>query len=279
MRIALAPRRLLLLRLPRTTVYSALEILLLTLLAVQCARLFWTLVTPVDPVGDWRSSSAMQAIPASGSLLGFDPFFRLSAPAGTLVVSTLDLKLYGVREDRATGRGSAIIATPDGQQNSYVVGEEIMPGATLATVRFDHVTISRGGAIEQIFLDQSSPAPAAVTVAPGLAQPVVTPIPTVVAPPVTTPAPPNAGAAAQQIQFQPRINGDQSVGIVVQPQGSGEAFRAAGFAPGDVIVSVNGQRITSADQARSLVGQSGGAVDLIVERGGRNVPLRVGGGR
>ena len=66
-----------------------------------------------------------------------------------------------MREDRATGRGSAIIALPDGTQSSYGVGEEIMPGVTLTAVAADGVTISRNGVMEQLFLDQSQPAPGA----------------------------------------------------------------------------------------------------------------------
>ena len=169
MRLALDPRaRRLLRRVPRTTVYSAAELVLLSLLALQCARLLWTLVTPVDPVGDWRTSSALRApMAASTELLGsFDPFFRLSGDAGPAVVTSLNLKLYGVREDRASGRGSAIISTPDGQQKSFAVGEEIVPGVTLKAVNFDSVTISRGGASEQLFLDQS---PRATVVQPNAA--------------------------------------------------------------------------------------------------------------
>ena len=52
-------------------------------------------------------------------------------------------------------------------------------------------------------------------------------------------------------------------------------FRAAGFAPGDVIVAVNGQRISSLEQARALIGQGGGEVTVVVDRGGRAVPMRV----
>ena len=54
----------------------------------------------------------------------------------------------------------------------------------------------------------------------------------------------------------------------------GRAFSAAGFQAGDVIVAVNGQRITSPDQARAALG-SGGVVNIMVERGGRGVPLMV----
>ena len=55
MRRALDPRaRRLLLRVPRANVYTVIELALLSLLALQCARLFWTIVTPVGPVGEWR---------------------------------------------------------------------------------------------------------------------------------------------------------------------------------------------------------------------------------
>lgn len=161
MPLTLSPRAgRLIRRVPRNTAYSALELALLTLLAVQCARLFWTIFTPVGPVGEWQASSAIRpAIESSAELLSsFDPFFRTAQDLGPAVVTSLNLKLFGVREDRASGRGSAIIGTPDGQQKSYLVGEEIMPGVTLQVVAFDHVTISRNGAAEQIYMDQSLPA-------------------------------------------------------------------------------------------------------------------------
>ncbi len=294
MRLALDPRaRRLLRRVPRTTVYSAMELALLSLLAVQCARLVWTAVTPVGPVGDWKSPGALRpALPVSTALLtDFDPFFRANNQgAAPAVVTSLNLKLFGVREDRASGRGSAIIAAPEGTQRSFAVGEEIVPGVTLVAVGFDNVTISRGGTQEQLFLDQSQPAQAAGQPS-GAGQPGGSvsfapppPVSTVQTPTVSTappppPAPPPVNPA-NEIQFQPRLNNGQLSGITVQPQGSGNAFRAAGFAPGDVIVSVNGQRITSAEQARSLAGQIGnGEASIVVDRAGRNVPLRVRAGQ
>jgi general secretion pathway protein C len=268
-RLALIERAAVLRRLPRLTVYSAAEIVLIVLIAVQAARLIWLIVAPVGPVGDWRPSSALVLPADSAVLTGFDPFFRLSAGAGPAVVTSLNLKLHGVREDRATGRGSAIIALPDGRQMSFAVGEEIMPGVALTAVGFDNVTISRGGAAEQIFLDQSEPAqsvgaPAAPT-APGAPPPVqATPVP-------AAPAP----VAGQPLSLQARVAGGRVNGIVVGPGGDGgNAFRQAGFAPGDVIVSVNGQRVTSMEQARAAMG-AGREVNIMVDRGGQAVPLRV----
>lgn len=274
MRLALNPRGVrlsgrLLARMPRPTVYSAVELTLLILIAVQCARLFWILVSPIGPVGDWKAPATL-AVSADSAVLGaFDPFFRLAGPGGPVVVTSLNLKLHGVREDRATGRGSAIIALPDGRQFSFAVGEEVMPGVILAAVAFDSVTLSRSGAAEQIFLDQSAPAQAAggavAPPAPVLAVP-ATPIPTIVATPP---------AGAPPINFQPRMDGGRITGVVVSPGANGEAFLAAGFAPGDVIVAVNGARVTSMEQAWATIGQGRGEAAVTVERGGRNVAMRV----
>jgi general secretion pathway protein C len=248
--------------LSRLTPYSAAELLLLALIAVQGARLIWLVAAPVGPVGDWRPTNALAPGDAS-ALTGFDPFFRLSATPGPVVVTSLALKLYGVRQDQATGRGAAIIGLPDGHQVSVAVGEEIMPGVTLAEVGFDNVTISRGGANEQIFLDQSTPVPSVdASVATAPAAPVAS----------TPPAP----ASGPPIALAPRTANGHVNGIIVSAGGDGgQAFRAAGFEPGDVIVAINGQRISSFEGARAAIAQAGGEVNIMIDRGGRAVPLRV----
>src|SRR3954468_23111162 len=121
-------------RIPRLTAYSWAELALLVLIAVQCARLFWILVAPIGPGGDWKANASAIAPQDPASLARFDPFFRLDGAAAPTMVTALNLKLYGVREDRATGHGSAIIALPDGRQLSFAVGEEVMPGVTLTAV-------------------------------------------------------------------------------------------------------------------------------------------------
>ncbi len=201
MRLVLDPRaRRLLRRVPRTTVYSAMELVLLSVLALQCARLFWALVTPVGPIGDWEAPAALQPPrPASTALLGsFDPFFRINNQgAAPAVVTSLNLKLFGVREDRASGRGSAIIATPEGQQRSFAVGEEIVPGVTLVSVGFDHVIVSRAGTNEQLFLDQSSPAERVGPASPASGSAPPAALTTLPPPPMVTPPPPGTGNGVQ----------------------------------------------------------------------------------
>jgi len=171
--------------------WTLLELALLALIALQCARLIWTAVTPVGPLGDW-SAGPETGSAATGALGGFDPFFRLSGSGGPVTVTSLNLKLFGIRQDQASGQGSAIIAGSDGQQRSIAVGEEIEPGVSLKAVGFDSVTISRGGADEQLFMDQSQ-VPATVTPATPLpAQPTAPVVqPTTAVEPGSRPVPPS----------------------------------------------------------------------------------------
>jgi general secretion pathway protein C len=263
--------------------WTLLELALLALIALQCARLIWTAVTPVGPFGDWRGTTDGGAAVSTEVLGAFDPFFRLSGGGGPVTVTSLNLKLFGIRQDQATGRGSAIIAGSDGQQRSIAVGEEIEPGVTLKAVGFDSVTISRGGADEQLFMDQSE---TPTTVAPPGTPPSVAPPPQVVQPstsvePGGPPVPPSkVPPPPPQVSMQPRMNGSQLTGVMVRPKGNGDDFRALGLAPGDVVTAVNGRRLRSPDQVRAMATELASArVTLQVERDGRVMTLRPGAGR
>ncbi|HYE29453.1 MAG TPA: type II secretion system protein N [Allosphingosinicella sp.] len=260
--------------------WTLLELGLLALIALQCARLIWTAVTPVGPLGDWRGPETAAAATGSDVLASFDPFFRLSGAAGPVTVTSLNLKLFGIRQDQASGRGSAIIAGSDGQQRSIAVGEEIEPGVTLKAVSFDSVTISRGDADEQLFMDQSQ-GPAAVT-APTAPSPPTAPVvqPSTSVEPGGPPVPPSK-LYPKEVSMAPRMNGQQLTGVTVRPQGNGDGLRALGLAPGDVVTAVNGQRIRSVDQVQSILAEQGTvrSVTLQVERNGRPVTLRAGAAR
>jgi general secretion pathway protein C len=137
----------------RQRLILVVELVLLAAVAVQGARLVWALVTPVGPVG----YAPIPGIAAVASALSPDPFFGATQENGGAAVTSLPLKLFGVRVDEAVGRGSAIIATPDGVQSSFGVGEAILPGVVLKAVARDNVVIARNGADERLFLDQSVP--------------------------------------------------------------------------------------------------------------------------
>lgn len=196
MAVSLNPRaERLLARLRTVSVYSLGELLLIVLIAIQCARLFWGMLTPLGPLGDYRALDRMAAAAAPGPSLGaFDPFFRQAPGAqAPATVTALDIRLHGVSGNQATGGGSAIVSAGDGEQRSVLVGEEIMPGVTLVAIGFDFITISRGGENEQLFLDQTPVAEPAAGPPQMQTQPPQAPrqpVPTVTVPVQPPPAPP-----------------------------------------------------------------------------------------
>jgi len=242
----------------------------------QCVRLLWVIMTPLSPLGAWQPQAAVIASPAERRALfsSFDPFFRGNAQGpASATVTALGLTLFGINLNEATGGGSAIIAGEDGIQSSYAVGDEIAPGVKLVGVAFDHVLLDRGGARESLFLDQSGDAAVANPASPlPPPTPEIGAVPTASASGEMTPSAIKAG-----VGFAPRTEEGRVTGIVVQPQGDGAAFRAAGLRPGDVIRSVGGRPIGSASDAASLANQlaPGARIALEVERGASVVPVAI----
>ncbi len=277
MRLEIDARAMRLLRLlPRANVYSLLELLLLAALAVQGARLLWTVATPVGPLGSWRVVMPGSSGSVGEMLHDFDPFFRLEAVAPgpqSAVVTSLSLVLFGTRIDEAMGKGSAIIATPDGVQNSYSVGAEVMPGVTLKSVAFDHVTLTRGGVDEDLFLDQSAGANTVPVPSAGGSSDLL-----------SRPGTASAGGAPLtltrlrgEIGFIPRIDSGKVTGLVVRPQGSGDVFRQVGLKEGDIVTQLGGRPISGQGDLEQLTGQfaKGGALAVTVERGAEVLPLTI----
>jgi len=146
-------------RLPSYDISFAIEFMALAIVAWACASLFWAFVSPLGPIGRWHDQTAAAPPSSTAILASVDPFFR-SVGNPAVEVATIDLTLFGVRQDRASGRGSAIIGLPDGSQASFMVGETVTAGVTLGSVDFDSVTLIHNGRRELLFLDQSSPAEA-----------------------------------------------------------------------------------------------------------------------
>lgn len=251
--------------------------LLAALIAFLGAALFWAVVTPVSPVGDWRAPGVqtMSATARAALFASLDPFNRTAVAAGpdpsaaSGTVTSLALTLFATRA-MPGGGGSAIIAGGDGVQQVYRVGMEVQPGVTLAAVAFDHVELSRNGAKELLYLDQSKPAPAADGV--------------VAANPASVPAESTSAGGAISVaalrggvNFGPRAEGGKVVGLEVLSADDGSVFRAAGFQPGDVIVALDGKPVTGAADAAALSAalRPGAALSITVKRGDRQLPLAI----
>jgi len=237
------------------------KVVLLALASIQLARLLWLLAVPAGPFGDWHPAQARFPSPQAQAavLASVDPFFR-NASIGTESLPDLDLRLFGTREDRGGAGGSAIIGPPDGEQKSHMVGEEVEPGVKLAAVFFDHVVLDRGAGRQQILS--------------------LEPFGGGAAPPSGDAADPaedglSPAAVHETVQFAPRMREGRVTGVVVSSRGDPARFAALGFRPGDVIVAVNGARITSQTDLVQLQSSmvAGARLSLMVERGAETVPI------
>jgi serine protease Do len=79
------------------------------------------------------------------------------------------------------------------------------------------------------------------------------------------PAKSRLGIAVRPLSPREQREADSDGGLVVQDV-TGAAAKA-GIRPGDIIVSVNGQKIKDVEQLRSLVAKSGKRVAVLIERG------------
>ena len=245
---------------------AAVKAVLIAVLAILLARLLWTLFTPLLPFGDFQMARGEVPAPVvrDAMLGGVDPFDGAPAAAGAATVTSLDLELFGIRQNLGAGTGGAIIGTPDDQQVSVQIGDEIVPGATLAAVAFDHVVIDRGGIEERLYLDGSTP-----TTLVGAAATA----------PTTTSAAPTLSAANldQAIRLAPRTRGNAVTGITIAPGPDSALFTQLGLRPSDVIVQINGVSVTDASDLEQLRRElrPGARLTLGVERGANVLPVVV----
>ena len=229
--------------------YTLLKATLLAGLAVATTQLVWAIVTPVGPFGDWRPAAprTLSAEAQSAVLAAVDPFFRSGSAGQAAPAAPADLQLFGTRLGSDGIPGSAILGPPDGDQRSYLVGEEVAPGVKLVAVHFDHVDLDRGGIRQSLYM-------------PGAEDSASTP---------------SGASIADAFTLKPRMSGSAVTGVTVSPGSNKVPFAASGLRQGDVIVAVNGARITSLIDVQQLEASlaPGARLMLSVERGAQTVPI------
>ena len=82
-------------------------------------------------------------------------------------------------------------------------------------------------------------------------------------------------AIADAFTFKPRTSGAAVTGVMVSPGPNKAPFAASGLRQGDVIVAVNGARITSLIDVQHLQASlaPGARLVLTVERGAQTLPI------
>jgi general secretion pathway protein C len=249
-------------------VLAALEVALVAALAVQAARLTWTLAAPSGPIGRPAAAAAPARPAADLSILAqFDPFFRGQAPAvaDSQPAASGGFTLYGVRA-LPGGRGSAILGSAD-QQRFYDVGDEVEAGLVLAVVGDDHVILRRGAVRQRIGFPRPAPGAAVLPMAAAASAPALAGDdgPAV-----------NLKRLLDQTTLLPRMRDGQPAGYQVIPRGSGDALRQAGLQRGDVLLAVDGVVLTPerVSQLSNELSQATGA-ELRLERNGQVMTTRI----
>lgn len=259
------------------------EILLTVMLAYVCADVAWVWLKPsgTEMGGGVTAPSGLRdpGGPAvdRDTLANFDPFTRNFAVAGPSEAArpaepetSLKLKLYGVRAGDGEN-ASAIIETPDNQQNAYRTGEEVMNNVTLVRVLPNRVVISSQGVRESLYLDERAkgdadglrtmaPATEVASVAPGGPARVI-----------------NQDSLLGQMRLVPRLESGRITGVRIYPRGDGRLFETLGLKADDILMAVNGHSIDGTDSIRRLgeVLRDEKSLRLNIERSGTRQTLDI----
>ncbi|MCE4371937.1 type II secretion system protein N [Xanthomonas hortorum] len=242
-------------------VRTAVACVLLAVLALQCARLLWVLITPIGPLGTGQVATVANAdVPA----LRRDVFYR-SVPES----NSDGIVLHGVRAGGT--QAAAFLSNGDGKQGAYRVGDAVVPGVVVHAIASDHVLLRASNGVRRLALvesmaSSSSASPAAnATTSASSAPAVMSNVGTVAGAAVATAVDPQQLLTTAGL----RASTDGS-GFTVMPRGDGALLRQAGLAPGDVLTQING-RTLDAEHLRELQDElrDGQAATLTYRRDGQ----------
>lgn len=267
-----------------TAVVTAVLVVVLARLAAEAV---WALV-PMPQAARWQPPPApppaMATRPpdansiAAASLFGhYQPAANPGAAALNNAPDTqLALTLLGIYAGSARD-SRALIATQNGDEEPYAIGDTVTPGVTLQAIFADRVVLSRNGRLETLRLDKDKQNAAGDGVAlgpppsdedseqlSGLAR-------------IRNEILMDPGKAQDYIRVQPVSNGGTVKGYRVFPGKNRDLFTDAGLRPGDLVTSINGVELSDTAKSMQLLADLAEVDDLtvVVDRGGQSQTIRV----
>lgn len=261
------------------------ELALVLILGVLVARLAWTFISPQASVAALDDRLLPAMIQRGTTTFAADRTVLIEANPFTSATSaaipdapetSLNLKLVGVLMSTGEFGGSAQITTPDNRTSRFVTGDEILPSVALERILSDRVIITRNGETETLLLAGRSAGLSVI----GDGSQVTVSVDDVV--PVQTQATPSEYTLRDPdvlfglLTASPKQDNGRLIGYSLYPRGDVDAFTAAGFVAGDILIEVNGTMVSELDlmELRSEVGASQIAM-LTVLRGAAPVTLRL----
>ncbi|HEY0974271.1 MAG TPA: type II secretion system protein GspC [Solimonas sp.] len=248
------------------------------LVAWLLAQLVWALV-PVPEAARWQPAPVAPEVKAdrggpdlariAGAQL-FGAYRPEAAPAGNLQEAPdtrLSLTLLGILSGNQRD-SRALIASSNGEEKPYAIGDDIVSGANLQAIFPDRVILSRNGQLETLRLNRDAPSRAVDTRpvdsvgSAGTSAMLGQIREQILADPTK---------AAEFVRVQPANVNGQLRGYRIYPGRERAAFTDAGLRPGDLVTSVNGIQLDDNQKALQMLGDlsRAGSVTLTVERGGQ----------
>ena len=244
----------------------------LSVLAISPTQL--PLVDALAPIATTRS--AQQPI-ANWHLFG------LPMNDSQVAATTLVLTLRGTVDSSDPALGTAIIAGQDQKDAGYHVGDILPGGGVLEAIHADHVEIRNDARRESLALTDKTDAHQAGTVAATAQSSTAANAPAII---VDATGARSAEASAQttaaaalgsQANVLPVVENGQMVGARISVADVALLERV-GLRRDDVVLSIEGQPVAAGgfNQALEERLRSGGGIDLVVRRDGREQTVRVG---
>lgn len=256
-------------------------LLLVLLIAHLAARLLWALL-PVPQAAQWRAAP-VTVLPSARSSYDVGPIadahlFGVYQPgagdAASAPETRLSLNLLGILAATGSGQSRALIASSDGNEKPYAIGDDVVAGVSLQAIFPDRVVLSRGGLLETLRLNKDAPlrgsAPTSAASAAG--GPTAEMLGRIRDELLTDPS-----KAAQYIRVQPANVDGQLRGFRVYPGRERAAFGEVGLRPGDLVTAINGIQLDDSQKALQMLTElsKAGSVSVTVERGGQPQTLNV----
>jgi general secretion pathway protein C len=204
----------------------------------------------------------------------FEPMAVSSQQTGLLEPAGVakQLRLFGVKVGGSPAEGLAVLGAAEASSRTYVAGALLENGARLTELYSDHVVLIRAGKRYTLYMPQKGKNEAlAEKSTTGLTVGGFEPA----APPLTLPA----VRVSDAIRVAPAYEGDQVVGFHVYPGAKAGQMERWGLVSGDVLVSLSGQPLHSAEQVESAMEQlaKGASIEGEVRRGEERLPVSLDG--
>ncbi len=281
---------------PVTLILRLLQVVFLLLLGWVLMRAILLIVTPESAWTPLPQVSSVDTANSGDTIRSYDfstdPFHLAKSesvetpvfadPGFEVPETDLNLVLTG----RTVGEpGSAVLKTPDNEERSYRVGEEVMSGVTLQSVAVGFVVLNVRGELERLtFLREEStglglmredmeqatstnrmPTETQSREIKPQAIPVMNSLKTT--------------DLLQSVRLNPKFENGQLIGHVIQARGDVGALKNFGLKAGDMVTAVNGDSLLQGRldlQELAITLSKAKQVELDIIRDGRPQTVQIG---